>query len=224
MDIPIEIYGHILLLAGNIPLLRSINKVIRKNYEKEILRFDLTTPITKREISKYIGNNKPFWLFTQGNQYFIEAREFIYYKRDGCLRLSPNTTMIYHYYDNYEVNRSQIEYNKIIGKVNLNCDINLLYTIVKNRTTSCAKYAKSLCINTINYYCDNSSEDFCLIYLYLNVVSFGFLMLPNQDIWPETLFQGNLNYKKNLLRNELIKRVNSLDKSTDTVNLIMELS
>lgn len=227
--LPVEVYGHILLLAGNIPLLRSICKDIRKSHENEILRFNLTTPITKQEIIKYSAATRDnFWLYTQGNQDFIDSREFAYFKKNGDLCLKSNLILIYDVNKRYSFNQrgDNRTYGQIILRNNLNCDVKTIYNIVKNRNADCVKYLKSLLINTVNYYCHNSKIEFAIIYLYFNLCSFGFFMLYNslgQYINDQNLLHGDLNYTKELLKSQLIRQINSFCKRGEKIKLMIEM-
>lgn len=220
IDIPIEIYGHILKLAGNIPLLRSVCKDITKAYEKEIIRYNLTAPITKNEL---IGNtSNPFWLFIQDNKNFIEARGFIF--RNGWC-LIPNNS-IRHDNGVYNIRLPQLSYKCMITKKDVNCDIKTIYNIIKKRSIDSVKYIKSLLINTINYYDQHSSTGFMLVYLFCNLCSFGLFMLYNNMgnyITSDTLFQDDLNYTKNLLKDKLIERIQLIDKHCEQHKLIIEM-
>lgn len=228
MEMPTEIYGYILLLSGHIPLLRSISKTIRKSYQKEILKYDLTTPTTKKELYSYLSsNNQSLWLFTQINHHHIEAREFAQVIKNRLFVVTPNSTITYNINNVFEVNRYLIIHDIIIDKYEVNCDICAMYNIIKKRSENCNKYIKSLCVNTINDHCENSGIEFVIIYLYLNLRSFGTLLTLYNNagfiITAENLLRYDLNYTKNLLKNEVINRIKYLDKHQEKTELIMEM-
>lgn len=227
MELPIEIWGTIILLSERILLLKSINKTLRNNYQREILKYELTTPISKREIDKYVSMNKhDFWLFTHTNYEYIDAREFIHFRRDGRMFMTPNTSMIYDINLRSNVNTSRIEYNKVVNRDGINCDINTIYNIIKNRSSNCSKYVKSLCLNTILTFSENMGNEFEIIYLYLNLKSFGLFMISDYKdgyITADNLLFGKKNHTKKVLKDMLIKQINSLDRHSDKTDQITDL-
>lgn len=224
VDIPLEIYGHILKLVGDIPLLRSVCKEIQKAHEKEIIRYNLTTPITKYELINFTTNTKNrFWFFTQINQDFIDARKFCFQNGRGII---PNNSISYDVNGRYNARLPQILIFDFLFRNNLNCDFKIMYSIIKNRSSDSVKYLRSLFINTINYYDQNRDNKFMLIYLFLNLRSFGLFVLYNSlgnYITADNLLEGDLNYSKNLLKDKLIKQINLLNKCNEQHTMKLEM-
>lgn len=210
-DLPIEIIGNIILQAGGIPLLKRISVNFSELNYKIIEQYnEITRPINQLEIENYITISNPKIIYT-----------FSYYNHSiivvGYERITSNYELCSSCcYDGYFSFSSGYKiFNSVSGLCPYikefvtdydfnNYDLLTTFNIIKDRTNN-EQIAKQVCVDTLNFYCQNLKKEILWFYLSNNYAALYFTHIDRIKCGDDVL----INDRKEKILNRLDTLSNS---------------